>query len=166
MAGKRRQTPICPYCEKRSTFLASSASLYGGRDFGPVYACMPCGAWVGCHPGTTAPLGRLADSELRRAKQAAHAAFDPLWKRKMRRESVDKGVARNAGYAWLAEQLGIHRSECHIGMFDVATCARVVAICAHKSPATNSAAPATHTADGATNETASPTSTPSVSSVT
>lgn len=132
MSKKRPKPPICPYCERPSTFLASSAPLYGGRDFGPAYACTPCGAWVGCHPGTKTPLGRLANAELRKAKQAAHAAFDPLWKRKMAKENVGKGFARNAGYAWLAEQLGIHKSECHIGMFDVAMCARVVAVCQWK----------------------------------
>lgn len=69
--------PICPYCERPAEFLASSARVYHGRDYGPVWACLPCAAWVGCHKGTTQPLGRLANAELRKAKMAAHAAFDP-----------------------------------------------------------------------------------------
>ena len=119
----------CPYCGKDAAFLESSAAVYSGRDYGPVYACIPCGAWVGCHPGTKRPLGRLADKSLRAAKQAAHSAFDPLWAAKMKRDGLNKGHARGKGYAWLAGQLGIEAKDCHIGMFDVDQCRRVVAIC-------------------------------------
>lgn len=121
----------CPYCNAK-------AALVDGRELYPHrpdlrdklgYQCAPCDAWVGCHPGTDRPLGRLANAELRKAKMAAHAAFDPLWKAKQRRDGCSKGRARGKGYAWLADQLGIPPSECHIGMMDVATCRRVVAIC-------------------------------------
>lgn len=44
------------------------------------YRSVPCDARVGCHPGTKAPLGRLATRRVRVARQRAHAAFDPLWK--------------------------------------------------------------------------------------
>ncbi len=48
----------------------------------------------------------------------AHRAFDPLWRGgKMKRSSA---------YAWLANQLGMPRKECHIGMFDLGLCQRVV----------------------------------------
>lgn len=85
------------------------------------YLCSPCDAYVGCHPGSTRPLGRLANAELRAAKVAAHAAFDPLWS--------GGQISRNAAYKWLAEQLGIERRYCHIGSFDVKQCERVVEIC-------------------------------------
>jgi hypothetical protein len=127
-AGRRAKAP-CDYCGKPATLLASSASLYEGNDFGPAWFC-PCRpAWVGCHPGTTRALGRLADADLRKAKIAAHAAFDQLWRGKMRRDACSKGKARGIGYAWLADQLGIDTAACHIGMFDVATCQRVVEAC-------------------------------------
>lgn len=132
--GKRRSTApvVCPYCGKAARHLANSSPVYGGTDYGPVWVCWPCDAWVGCHKGGTGttPLGRLADKELRRAKVAAHAAFDPLWRAKMRREGCSQGEARSAAYRWLSEQLGLPRKETHIGMFDVAMCARVVAACA------------------------------------
>lgn len=120
---------LCPYCGEKAKLLENSAELYNGRDYGPAWACVPCGAWVGCHPGTRTPLGRLADKELRQAKIAAHAAFDRLWKAKLRREGGRKKLARGAGYKWLAAQLGIEREECHIGMMDVALCRRVVEVC-------------------------------------
>lgn len=118
---------ICPYCDAPAV-LVDSAEVYH-RSYGPIYLCRPCRAWVGCHKGTTKPLGRLANYELRVAKQAAHAAFDRLWKSKMSKEGCGKKRARGAGYAWLAEQLGIPRAECHIGMFDVDQCERVVTLC-------------------------------------
>lgn len=63
-------------------------------------------------------LGGLANAELWAAKRLAHAAFDPLWK--------EFGMKRNSAYCWLAQQLQIPAQDCHIGMFDVETCRRVV----------------------------------------
>ena len=135
-------SPICPYCSAPSVYLPSSASLYGGRNFGPVWICPPCQAWVGCHTGTAKPLGRLADAALRQAKQDAHAAFDPLWQARQRRDGTSEHDARSRGYAWLAEQLGVSAKDCHIGMFDLATCRRVVDICApHTAKLTGGDAP-------------------------
>lgn len=114
-------TIICNYCQQPAQLVGGDVvyphrrDLYGLR----FYYCNPCGAWVGCHPGTTRPLGRLANAELRQAKVEAHAAFDPLWRsgRKKRKEA----------YAWLAQQIGVERI--HIGECDVETCRRVVEIC-------------------------------------
>jgi hypothetical protein len=122
---------LCPYC-------GNVARLTAGEEIYPhradlhsrhFWACMPCCAWVGCHPGTKRPLGRLANAELRRLKQAAHAAFDPLWQRKIVRDRCSKGEARTAGYLWLAKRMGIHPDNCHIGQFDEARCKAVIEIC-------------------------------------
>lgn len=123
--------PICPYCQKAAVLHESSAAFYHGRNYGPVWACEPCAAWVGCHKNSRKriPLGRLANKELRAAKINAHAAFDVLWKRKMEREGISKKQARTAGYRWLGEQMGLPPSECHIGMFDADQCRRAAAIC-------------------------------------
>lgn len=81
------------------------------------YRC-DCGAYVGCHPGTVKALGSPAGAETRRARSAAHAAFDPIWKRgKMRRGDA---------YRALAKALGIHPKGCHISWFRADMCARVV----------------------------------------
>lgn len=123
--------PDCPYCTKPSERVTGKVMYPHRPDLASkiFYRCQPCGAWVGCHPGTETPLGRLADAELRQAKSAAHAAFDPLWKRKAERDGIGKGKARGKGYKWLAQQLGIDPADCHIGMFDAPTCRRVVRIC-------------------------------------
>lgn len=138
---KTHTAPICPHCKSSALFLTSSEAVYNGRDFGPVWVCWPCEAWVGCHRGTSRPLGRLANKELRLAKREAHNAFDPLWMN-LREAYPDlpmpsrkhKGVARTRAYAWLAGQLGIDRRDCHIGMFDVEQCRRTIAVIQEQAP--------------------------------
>lgn len=120
---------ICPYCSK-------SASLLTGKDIYPhrkdlwslnFWSCSDCDAYVGCHAPNkgygdgTRPLGRLANAELRNAKSAAHAAFDPLW--------ACGEYSRKEAYKWLAKQLDIPVNETHIGFFDVSDCKRVVEVC-------------------------------------
>lgn len=123
----------CPYCEAPVTFRSSSAFIYSGKDYGPVYACSrypSCDAFVGCHPGTKTALGRLANPELRYWKKRAHAALDPLWQDRWRRRGGKKAVHRGAAYGFLREKMGLTAEECHVGMFDVASCQRVVELCA------------------------------------
>lgn len=115
--------PICPYCEDTSALVGGDIiyphrpDLYSKR----FYLCEPCNAYVGCHPGTKKPLGRLANAQLRQAKMDAHRAFDPIWK--------EGNTSRSEAYTWLAGKLGIPEEECHIGMFDVHRCRQVVTIC-------------------------------------
>lgn len=88
----------------------------------------PCGAYVGVHEGTWKPKGYPAGPATHRARIAAHAAFDPLWRRKMAKEGCTPKVARGAGYWWLAGELGIEVQDCHIGMMDEATALKVVEV--------------------------------------
>lgn len=120
----------CRYCSEAAQLLIFGQPGYPYRNcYGPTWVCVPCGAWVGCHPGTERALGGLANAELRAWKVKAHAAFDPLWEAKMRRDSCSKGRARRAGYAWLAAQLGIPVEKTHIGYMSVEECKRVVDVC-------------------------------------
>lgn len=130
MKAGKIPTVVCPYCRKNAK-LVNGTAIYPHRpDLAQLnfWHCKPCDAYVGCHKPTaynkfdaTLPLGRLADSQLRKAKSAAHKSFDPIWKegRKTRAEA----------YAWLANQLCIDPSDCHIGMFDVDMCNRVQSAC-------------------------------------
>lgn len=119
---------VCDYCGKDAPLITGRQvyphrpDLYGKK----FYRCVPCDALVGCHPGTESALGRLANPELRKAKMAAHAAFDPLWKSGKHK--------RGQMYGWLANQLGIEKKDCHIGMFDVDLCMRVVTVCQTSKP--------------------------------
>jgi hypothetical protein len=120
----------CDYCGQPATLVGGDVIYPHRSDLRDknFWRCVPCAAWVGCHPknarekglGTgSVPLGRLANGELRRAKSAAHAVFDQLWR--------SKRMGRREAYGWLAEQLGVPQSECHIGMMDVDQCKAVVA---------------------------------------
>jgi site-specific DNA-cytosine methylase len=84
---------------------------------------------VGCHKGTTRPLGLLADHETRLARVKAHAAFDRLWQLKIRLHGCSKKVARSAGYRWLSKNLGIDKRKCHISSMDVELCRLVIDLC-------------------------------------
>jgi len=75
-----------PYC-RAAALLVSGAVLYPHReDLAELkfWQCEPCKAYVGCHRAGVGhgdgskPLGTLANEELRRARNRAHAAFDPL----------------------------------------------------------------------------------------
>src|SRR5690349_3681181 len=121
MTIKREISMICPYCNRQAWLVAGSFIYPHRSDLHEkqFYLCRPCDAYVGCHFGTTQPLGRLANAELRQAKIEAHAAFDRLWRGSSSR-------TRSHAYKWLAGKLGIAWKDCHIGMFDVEQCRRVV----------------------------------------
>jgi hypothetical protein len=116
----------CPYCGEKPE-LVDSIVVYG-KSYGNMYLCKPCDAYVGTHWGTHKPLGRLANDELRAWKKVAHASFDPLWQRKMKK-GYSKAVARGKAYKWLSRSMGIHPDYTHIGMFDIDQCMKVVALC-------------------------------------
>lgn len=110
----------CPYCGQKAEYV-DSAEIYG-KSYGMVYLCRPCDAYVGVHNGTDTPLGRLANRDLRRWRNRAHAAFDPLWQQGRYRRR------RNDAYAWLAGKMGLTKEETHIAMFDVEQCKQVIQI--------------------------------------
>lgn len=114
---------LCPYC-KQPAELVTGVKIYPHRpelSEKAFWNCGPCRARVGCHPGTTKALGRLANSKLRYWKIQAHAAFDPIWR------SGNK--KRNQAYRWLAREMGIAKDDCHIGLFNILQCKKVVAVC-------------------------------------
>lgn len=114
------QDVYCPYCGKKAEYV-DTIEIYG-KSYGMAYLCRPCDAYVGVHDGTDIPLGRLANRELRRWRNRAHAAFDPLWQQGPYRRR------RNDAYAWLAGKMGLTKEETHIAMFDVEQCKQVIQI--------------------------------------
>lgn len=123
--------PVCGECGQPTQMVGGKViyphrpDLWDGRWY---WRCA-CGAYCGVHRGTLKPLGSPAGRETRRAREAAHAAFDPLWQKRQQLSGLTKHHARGKGYKWLAAELGIDRKDCHIGMMDAATARRVVEIC-------------------------------------
>lgn len=129
-------TLLCLYCPSRpaAAFHETSNHVYAGRDYGSIWQCPGCGAYVGTHPDGS-PLGRLANHELRQHKMAVHAMFDPLWQNwKLAYPDMRAGdgktrrLMRARAYAWLAEQMGMTAEDCHVGNFDVDQCRAAVSI--------------------------------------
>lgn len=107
---------ICPYCHIPTEY-KNSIDIYG-IDYGMIYYCPKCQAYVGVHKGTDQAKGRLANAELRKCKIEAHRYFDKIFKRGI--------MKRTYAYQWLSEQLGLPPEYTHIGMFNPETCRKVV----------------------------------------
>lgn len=123
LAKAKSVAPTCPYCGDTAR-LKHSSEIYGGlQDYGFLWVCENCDAWVGIHKNSRnfVPLGRLANAELREWKQKAHRAFDPLWK--------NSHWSRQEAYAWLTSQMGKVKPV-HIGWCDISECRQVIEICA------------------------------------
>jgi len=122
---------VCPYCKGKPKFIDSSV-IYG-KSYGMIYLCRNCDAYVGVHRKTDRSLGRLANKELRKAKKRAHHYFDQISKtgliNKIWKEYIPDISNRRKAYKWLSIKLGIDEKYCHIGMFDIEFCNRVVEIC-------------------------------------
>lgn len=114
----------CPYCGAEAVLVDSSKIYHTGKYHGKMWVCSnypKCDSYVGCHPNTTRPLGRLSNARLRCLKTEAHKQFDPLWKSGL--------MYRREAYAWLASVLDIPQKDCHIDMFDIKMCQKVIHLC-------------------------------------
>lgn len=85
------------------------------------YQCQNCNARVGCHKGTTRPLGNLANEVLRLKRMETHRVYDAFWER--------RGMTRTQAYKWLAEQLQLTEGQAHIGSFEMDQCQMVIDLC-------------------------------------
>lgn len=120
----------CPYCGanvvlKDATFIYHSNKA---KSYGKLWVCSnypKCDAYVGCHDHTEIPLGRLANPRLRSLKKEAHRQFDPIWKSGL--------MSRREAYKWLSDMLKINLEDCHIGMFDIKECQKVIHICSKQN---------------------------------
>lgn len=75
-------------------------------DWRWIWICSDCRSFVGTHPNTRNPMGRMADAHTRKLRAKAHEAFDPIWR-------VSRLLTREQAYDWIARQLGIPSQECH-----------------------------------------------------
>lgn len=118
---------ICRYCGGVIK-LVPAISIYGeasakrlGLEHEHIYQCQNCNARVGCHKGTSRPLGNVANEILRLKRRDTHRIFDDYWKR--------QSMSRTAAYRWLAKQMGLPEGRAHIGGFEMDQCQRVIDMC-------------------------------------
>ena len=106
-----KKPTICRYCGGIIR-LVPAADVYGSN------------ARVGCHKGTTRPLGDVANEILRLKRIEAHQVFDAYWQK--------MHISRTKAYQWLARELKLSEEETHIGGFEIDTCQRVIDLCRAK----------------------------------
>ena len=96
----------CNHCKNPAEWV-ENWEVYGmnyGKSY-MIWLCRLCDAYVGCHNNTREPRGKyLAKADLRKARMAAHAVIDPLWK--------SGKYKRNTVYLRLKEAFG---KEVHVG---------------------------------------------------
>jgi hypothetical protein len=118
---------FCNYCKGRAELVKGSALFPEAKDlyYKKFWRCDPCKAHVGCHPGTTNPLGTLAKSKLRRKRHLVHLEFKKKWMRGRHKKSRAK---RKIAYAWLAGKLGTPAEKTNVGMFDEDMCSKALEV--------------------------------------
>ena len=121
-----KENDICRYCGGVIKLIPAQA-VYGestrrlGMEGEYLYQCQNCNARVGCHKGTTRPLGNVANEVLRLKRMEAHRVFDALWK--------GGRMTRTGAYRWLAGELHLRSERAHIGGFEMDQCQKVIELC-------------------------------------
>lgn len=100
---QRHTAPICPTCGEPARIAATK--------YGPRASCCGLHSW-GYKP--------LVDPETHAARNAAHAAFDPLWQ--------GRQMSRGEAYRRLQIAMDMTSAECHISLMSADQARRVVEI--------------------------------------
>ena len=88
---------------------------------GKFYGCVNfphCDGTHGAHEDGS-PLGIPANKETKKARMAAHAAFDKLWK-------GDGPMTRTRAYQWMRQTMDMRKEEAHIGRFNISQCESLI----------------------------------------
>ena len=100
----------CPYCSS-PVHLRSADGIYkNNTENAQLYVCSKypdCDSYVRVHPGTTVPVGSLANAKLRTLRLTAHKHFNKLYETGL--------MTKKEAYAWLAFILQSPMSQAHIG---------------------------------------------------
>ncbi len=92
----------CIGCDKEiEARLTTGKEMYPHRaDLAEMqfWKCDTCGSFVGCHKGSTRPLGYLASQEIKTWRKNIHMILDPLWK--------SKKIGRSQAYAYIGNRIG------------------------------------------------------------
>ena len=122
-----KKPEICRYCGGVIR-LVTAEQVYGmaaAKRLGLVgehlYQCQNCNARVGCHKGTTRPLGDVANESLRLKRIETHHVFDAFWK--------SQHMRRGDAYRWLSQQMHLPAREAHIGGFEMDQWQQVIDMC-------------------------------------
>jgi zinc-finger-containing domain len=115
------KAPPCLHCQQRVS-LVDGSKIYTHRlDLRSKWFWLcECGAYCGCHPGSTQPLGFPANAETRKARSKLHELrLDPLWKSAPKHKRKNQ---RSEVYIFMASKMGLSRDNAHTGMFTIEQC--------------------------------------------
>jgi len=114
-------TKYCPYCGGKIVFRSADGIYKENTNGAMLYVCSrypACDAYVRVHPGTTKPMGTLADGSLRKLRNTAHYYFNQLY---------ETGImTKTEAYQWLAYQISAPLSQAHIGYLGEYYCNQVI----------------------------------------
>lgn len=132
---KAGELPPCAHCGQPARKTTGEEIYLNHPDLADriMYACDPCKAYVGAHKTNGAALGRPANAELRKARQALHdRMFDPLWENapetggytpedQVARKRI-QNAARARCYGFLGARMNLAPEHVHIAEFDIEQC--------------------------------------------
>ena len=111
----------CPYCGS-AVHLRSADGIYKENSSNTrLYVCSRyplCDAYVRVHPGTTTPVGSLANPRLRALRVQTHRQFDKLHETGL--------MTKKDAYGWLAHMLQSPMSQAHIGYLSEYYCSLII----------------------------------------
>lgn len=93
--------------------------LKDSGEYGARYQCERyplCRGVHGANQKTGAPLGTPGDANTRQARVLAHDSLD----------RIVRLIGKARAYRWLSTVLKIKQDQCHIALFDVKQCQRVI----------------------------------------
>ena len=132
--GKKKKTGMnpsgqrCPYCGSSVVLRSADGIYHDNSSQTMLYVCShypQCDAYVRTHPGTTIPVGTLANRELRALRNEAHRCFDQLHRcfDQLHRCGL---MSKQDAYLWLASLLQVPLSRAHIGYLGEYYCTQVI----------------------------------------
>ena len=117
---------VCPYCRSDTKYASSSAEVYNGKDFGPIFICRPCRAWVGSHKDRQEPMGMVCKSDDKLSRVITHAYFDTLWQPASKYQIFK---SRAAAYEAFAREMKLSPKLAHIGCLTIPECIKLQTVC-------------------------------------
>lgn len=114
-------TPRCPYCGSHAVLRSADGIYMKNPRESMLYVCKNypvCDAYVRVHPGTTKPMGSLANKQLRNLRMEAHRYFDQIYIRGI--------MSKQDAYHWLSDVLCIPFLDTHIGQMGEYYCSKVI----------------------------------------
>ena len=119
--GLNKDIMYCPYCGSRTELRSADGIYHDNREGTMLYVCKNyprCDTYVRVRPGTTEPIGTLANGRLRALRTEAHRSFNQLYERGI--------MTKREAYEWLSQMMGLPMAKTHIGLMGEYYCELVI----------------------------------------